>query len=141
MAVADVKIFDFTVYPGKVEGDTAQVPNVLESQDKFVNTLGLTEHELYTLVQEDGSWKVDSADPARADRDREVVPRGRRPADDSRSPSPLTLRRRVCYRPAHRRGSVPHLGPQEGASMRRVGRSRSGSRSARSRSAVITRSR
>jgi hypothetical protein len=60
MGVADVKIFDFKVYPGKVSGDTAQVPNVLESQDKFVNTLGLTEHELYTLVREDGAWKVDS---------------------------------------------------------------------------------
>jgi hypothetical protein len=60
MSVADVKIFDFTVYPGKVEGDKAQVPNVLESQDKFVNTLGLTEHELYTLVREDGGWRVDS---------------------------------------------------------------------------------
>jgi len=60
MSVADVKIFDFTVYPGKVSGDKAQVPNVLESQDTFVNTLGLTEHELYTLVREDGQWKVDS---------------------------------------------------------------------------------
>lgn len=60
MSMADVKIFDFTVYPGKASGDTAQVPNVLESQDKFVNTLGLTEHELYTLVREDGAWKVDS---------------------------------------------------------------------------------
>ncbi len=60
MSTADVKIFDFTVYPGKIEGDKALVPNVLESQDKFVNTLGLTEHELYTLVREDGAWKVDS---------------------------------------------------------------------------------
>ena len=60
MGMADVKIFDFTVYPGKVTGDTAQVPNILESQDKFVNTLGLTEHELYTLVREDGAWKVDA---------------------------------------------------------------------------------
>jgi hypothetical protein len=60
MGMADVKIFDFTVYPGKVQGDKAQVPNVLESQDKFVNTLGLTEHELYTLVRENGQWKVDS---------------------------------------------------------------------------------
>jgi len=60
MGMADVKIFDFTVYPGKISGETAQVPNVLESQDKFVNTLGLTEHELYTLVREDGAWKVDS---------------------------------------------------------------------------------
>ena len=60
MALADVKIFDFTVHPGKIEGEKAQVPNVLESQDKFVNTLGLTEHELYTLVKEDGAWRVDS---------------------------------------------------------------------------------
>jgi hypothetical protein len=43
-----------------VDGNTAQVPNVLESQDRFVNTLGLTEYELYTLVREDGGWKVDS---------------------------------------------------------------------------------
>ena len=59
MAFADVKIFSFTVYPAKVQGDTAQVPNILESQDKFVNTLGLTEYELYTLVKEDGAWRVD----------------------------------------------------------------------------------
>jgi hypothetical protein len=59
MAMADVKIFDFTVYPGRVEGEVARVPNVLSSQDRFVNTLGLTEHELYTLVREDGAWKID----------------------------------------------------------------------------------
>jgi hypothetical protein len=59
MAFADVKIFDFHVHPGKVEGDVAQVPNVLSSQDRFVNQLGLTEYELYTLVKEDGAWKVD----------------------------------------------------------------------------------
>ena len=59
MALAEVKIFDFTVYPGKVEGDTAHVPDVLSSQDRFVNQLGLTEHELYTLVREDGAWKID----------------------------------------------------------------------------------
>jgi len=59
MAFADVKIFDFTVHPGKVEGATAYVPNVLSSQDRFVNQLGLTEYELYTLLKEDGTWKVD----------------------------------------------------------------------------------
>src|SRR5881628_751014 len=59
MSFADVKIFDFDVYPGKVEGDLAYVPNVLSSQDRFVNQLGLTEYELYTLVKEDGTWKVD----------------------------------------------------------------------------------
>ena len=59
MAFADVKIFDFHVHPGKVEGDVAQVPNVLSSQDRFVNQLGLTEYELYTVVKENGVWKVD----------------------------------------------------------------------------------
>ena len=60
MSFADVKIFDFKVGPGKVDGDKAQVPNRLESQDRFANTLGLTEYELYTLVKEHGEWKVDS---------------------------------------------------------------------------------
>src|SRR5881628_2909208 len=59
MAFADVKIFEFTVYPGKVEGDIAQVQDILSSQDLFVNQLGLTEYELYTLVKENGVWKVD----------------------------------------------------------------------------------
>lgn len=59
MAFADVKIFSFAVYPAKVQGETAQVPNILESQDKFINALGLTEYELYTLVREDGGWRVD----------------------------------------------------------------------------------
>jgi len=59
MAFADVKIFDYHVYPGKVDDAKAEVPNVLSSQDRFVNQLGLTEHELYTLVREDGAWKVD----------------------------------------------------------------------------------
>ena len=56
---AEVKIFSFRVGSGKVEGEKAFVPNVLSSQDKFVNQLGLTEYELYTLVKEDGAWKVD----------------------------------------------------------------------------------
>jgi hypothetical protein len=60
MAFADVKIFDVQVYPGRIEGDKAYVPNVLSSQDRFVNQLGLTEYELYTLLKEDGAWKVDS---------------------------------------------------------------------------------
>ncbi|HJQ97131.1 MAG TPA: hypothetical protein VJ826_02400 [Candidatus Polarisedimenticolaceae bacterium] len=59
MAFADVKIFEFDVRPGKIEGDVANVPNVLSSQDRFVNQLGITEYELYTLVKENGVWKVD----------------------------------------------------------------------------------
>ena len=56
--MAEVKIFEFQVYPGKIEGDKAYVPNVLNSQDKFLNQLGVVEHELYTLVKEDGRWKI-----------------------------------------------------------------------------------
>ena len=59
MAFADVKIFEFDVRQGKIEGEKALVPNVLSSQDRFVNQLGLTEYELYTLVREEGTWKVD----------------------------------------------------------------------------------
>jgi len=33
MAFADVKIFDFDVYPGKIDGEVARVPNVLSSQE------------------------------------------------------------------------------------------------------------
>jgi len=55
----EVKIFKFDVYPGKVEGDTAKVPNILSSQDKFLNQLGADEYELYTLVKENGEWKID----------------------------------------------------------------------------------
>ncbi len=58
MQMAEVKIFEFQVYPGKIEGEKAYVPNVLNSQDKFLNQLGVVEHELYTLVKEDGRWKI-----------------------------------------------------------------------------------
>jgi len=57
--MADAKIFDFHVYPGKVEGAVARVPDVLSSQDKFLNQLGVQEWELYTLIREDGRWKID----------------------------------------------------------------------------------
>jgi hypothetical protein len=59
MQSADVKIFKFDVYPAKVEGETAKVPNILSSQDKFLNQLGADEYELYTLVKENGDWKID----------------------------------------------------------------------------------
>lgn len=55
----EVKIFKFEVFPGKVEGDTAKVPNILSSQDKFLNQLGADEYELYTLIKENGEWKID----------------------------------------------------------------------------------
>ena len=57
--MSDAKIFSYKVYPGKVEGNLARVPNILSSQDKFLNQLGVGEHELYTLIREDGRWKID----------------------------------------------------------------------------------
>jgi len=71
MQMSDAKIFSYKIYPGKVEGNTARVPNVLSSQDKFLNQLGVGEHELYTLIREDGRWKInqqvllDKADQAK----------------------------------------------------------------------------
>lgn len=57
--MSESRILHFKVLPGKLEGDKARVPNLLHAQDKFLNQLGLPEHELYTLVREDGVWKVD----------------------------------------------------------------------------------
>jgi Domain of unknown function (DUF4878) len=59
MQMSDAKIFSYKIFPGKIEGNLARVPNVLSSQDKFLNQLGVGEHELYTLVKEDGRWKID----------------------------------------------------------------------------------
>ena len=59
MQMSDAKIFEFHVYPGKIDGTKAFVPNLLSSQDKFLNQLGVPEHELYTLIREDGRWKID----------------------------------------------------------------------------------
>lgn len=59
MQAAEVKIFKYQVFPAKVEGETAKVPNILSSQDKYLNQLGADEYELYTLVKEGGEWKID----------------------------------------------------------------------------------
>jgi hypothetical protein len=58
MQMTEAKIFEFKVYPGKTEQDKAYVPNLLSSQDKYLNQLGVEEHELYTLIREDGRWKI-----------------------------------------------------------------------------------
>lgn len=57
--MSEAKILDFKVFPAKVEGEEATVPNILSSQDKFLNQLGVEEYELYTLVRENGEWKID----------------------------------------------------------------------------------
>lgn len=59
MQMSEAKVLDFRVYPGKIEGDKAYVPNLLSSQDKYLNQLGVEEHELYTLIKEDGEWRID----------------------------------------------------------------------------------
>jgi len=59
MQTAEVKIFKYEVFPAKIEGDKAKVPNILSSQDKFLNQLGADEYELYTLVKENDEWKID----------------------------------------------------------------------------------
>jgi len=59
MQMSDAKIFDYHVYPGTIAGDKAYVPDVLSSQDKFLNQLGVPEYELYILVREAGRWKID----------------------------------------------------------------------------------
>lgn len=58
-AFSETKIFDFKVGKGEIHGEEALVPNILSSQDKFLNQLGVDEYEIYTLVKENGGWKVD----------------------------------------------------------------------------------
>jgi hypothetical protein len=57
--MGEVKIFGFQVFKPVVEGEKARVPNILKSQDKFLNQLGLDEYELYELVREEGAWRID----------------------------------------------------------------------------------
>lgn len=57
--MGEVKIFGFKVFKPIMEGEKAKVPNVLKSQDKFLNQLGLDEHEVYELIKEDGAWRID----------------------------------------------------------------------------------
>jgi len=58
--MGEVKIFGFETFPAaSVTESTAKVPNILKSQDKFLNQLGLDEYELYELIKEDGVWRID----------------------------------------------------------------------------------
>jgi len=57
--MGEVKIFGFKVFKAVMDGEKAKVPNILKSQDKFLNQLGLDEYELYELVREDGTWRID----------------------------------------------------------------------------------
>jgi hypothetical protein len=57
--LSEAKIFEYKVFPGKTTENKALVPNILTSQDKFLNQLAAPEYELYTLLREGGEWKVD----------------------------------------------------------------------------------
>lgn len=60
MQMGEVKIIDFKVFPAIIGADgMARVPNILKSQDKFLNQLGLDEHEIYELIKEEGAWRID----------------------------------------------------------------------------------
>lgn len=60
MKLGEVTITSFRVFPAKVEGDKAIVPNLLKSRDKFINKGGLNEYELYTLVLgPDKKWQIE----------------------------------------------------------------------------------
>ncbi len=60
MDMGEVKIIDFKVFPAIIGKDgVARVPNILKSQDKFLNQLGLDEHELYEVIKENGAWRID----------------------------------------------------------------------------------
>ena len=50
--LGEVKILEFKVFPVVMMGKKARVPNLLKSQDKFLNQLGLDEHELFDLIRE-----------------------------------------------------------------------------------------
>ncbi|MFT4570129.1 MAG: hypothetical protein ACI8TX_001440 [Hyphomicrobiaceae bacterium] len=59
--MGEVKIFGFEPFEAVQVTDThAKVPNILKSQDKFLNQLGLDEYELYELLKEGGDWKIDN---------------------------------------------------------------------------------
>jgi hypothetical protein len=60
MKLGEVSISSFRVFPAKMEGNKAIVPNLLKSKDKFINQGGLNEYELYTLVLgPEKKWQID----------------------------------------------------------------------------------
>ena len=73
--MGEVKIFGFQVFETAAETeDRAKVPNILKSQDKFLNQLGLDEYELYELVKEEGDWRIDHQTLVEGDNRREYFP-------------------------------------------------------------------
>jgi hypothetical protein len=60
MKLGEVTISSYRVFPAKMDGGKAIVPNLLKSKDKYINQGGLNEYELYTLVLgPDKKWQID----------------------------------------------------------------------------------
>jgi hypothetical protein len=61
MKLGEVTIDSYRIFPPKMEGAKAIVPNLLKSKDKYINQTGANEYELYTLVQQgsDKQWRID----------------------------------------------------------------------------------
>jgi len=60
MKLSGAKINSFQIFPAKLEGDKATVPNLLKSSDNIINQTGEDEYELYTLTKNgDQGWKID----------------------------------------------------------------------------------
>lgn len=60
MKLGEVDITSFEVFPARLDGDKAIVPNLLKSKDKFINQTGANEYELYTLARgPDGGWRIE----------------------------------------------------------------------------------
>lgn len=75
--MGEVKIFGFQPFEAVQVTDTsAKVPNILKSQDKFLNQLGLDEYELYELLKEDGVWKIDNQTLVEGSNRAEYFPEG-----------------------------------------------------------------
>lgn len=72
--MGEVKIFGFQVFDAIMVDGKARVPNILKSQDKYLNQLGLDEHEVYDLVKEEGSWKIDQQTLVEGSERREFFP-------------------------------------------------------------------
>lgn len=60
MNLGGVEISSFEIFPARLDGDKAVVPNLLKSKDKYINQTGADEFELYTLVRgADGGWRIE----------------------------------------------------------------------------------
>lgn len=76
MKLGEVTIDSYRIFPPKLDGDKAIVPNLLKSKDKYINQTGANEYELYTLVQQgpDKQWRIDQQQLVETDAVRKWFP-------------------------------------------------------------------